>query len=362
MMRVLTIVGARPQFIKAAALSLAFREDGRIDETLLHTGQHYDPGLSQVFFDELKIPEPTYMLNVGSASHGAQTGRMLADIEQVLLNDRPDAVLVYGDTNSTLAGALAAAKLHIPVAHVEAGLRSFNRRMPEEINRVLTDQLSQWLFVPTKVAVANLQREGYDAKRIHCVGDIMFDATLRFAALANERSSALADHGVAPESYALATIHRAENTDEPERLRTIIAALDAFMAQSGVTVLLPVHPRTSKRLADYDCAPERARVIPPVGYLDMLTLERHACLIVTDSGGVQKEAYFQRRPCLTLRDESEWTELIDLGWNALCSPEAGVDAMTAALLGSKDRRGREGGAPYGEGDAGKRIAECLVGA
>jgi len=359
-MHVLTIVGARPQFIKAAALSLAIREDGRIEETLLHTGQHYDPALSEVFFDELKIPQPDYMLNVGSASHGTQTGKMLTEIEKVLLQNRPDAVLVYGDTNSTLAGALAAAKLHIPVAHVEAGLRSYNRKMPEEINRVLTDQLSDWLFVPTEGAVQNLLKEGYERDLISVVGDIMYDSTLRFTELAAEKSSILSKLNLAPEAYALATIHRAENTDDPARLQTILQALDAFVDASGKTVIWPAHPRTTGKMSELGLKPIRVQVTPPLGYLDMLTLERQAVLMITDSGGVQKEAYFHQRPCVTLRDETEWTELVELGWNELCSPQLGPEAMAKILAAAQGRRGRDGGTPYGNGDTGKRIVDGLL--
>lgn len=310
-MKIVSIVGARPQFIKAAPVSRVLRQQH--EEILLHTGQHYDYGLSQVFFDELEIPEPDMNLGVGSGSHGAQTGAMLERIEQVLLDESPDWVLVYGDTNSTLAGALAAAKLHVPVAHVEAGLRSFNRRMPEEINRVLTDHVSDLLFCPTGTAVDNLAAEGI-TEGVHHTGDVMYDAVLYYADLAEERSAVLDALELDPSSYLLVTIHRPRNTDKSESLRAVLRAL----SETGETVIFPAHPRTQEAINEREVVvSDNVRVIEPVGYLDIIKLERNARKILTDSGGIQKEAYFFAVPCLTLREETEWVETVEAGWNVL---------------------------------------------
>ncbi|OPZ82103.1 MAG: UDP-2,3-diacetamido-2,3-dideoxy-D-glucuronate 2-epimerase [bacterium ADurb.Bin429] len=360
-MRILTVIGARPQFIKAAAVSRALRAEPDIAESLLHTGQHYDPMMSAVFFQELDIPEPAYHLNIGSSSHGAQTGRMLEAIEQVLRDAPPDWVLVYGDTNSTLAGALAAAKLHIPVAHMEAGLRSFNRRMPEELNRILTDHASALLFAPTETAVANLRREGITSERIVLIGDIMYDAARHFGAVAARDSRILAQLDLSPGGYALATIHRAENTDDPKRLHAIFAGLKAVAEDAAV--VLPLHPRTRKCLLDAGLLDDVAgclRLIEPVGYLDMVMLERSARLVVTDSGGVQKEAFFHGVPCVTLRDETEWTELVDCGWNRLLPPvsaNAVRDGLRAALSAPPPPSPPDG--LYGGGQAAVRVVPCL---
>ncbi|MDW8234486.1 MAG: UDP-N-acetylglucosamine 2-epimerase (non-hydrolyzing), partial [Roseiflexaceae bacterium] len=308
-MNIVTIVGARPQFIKAAAVSRVLRLRHR--EVLVHTGQHYDANMSAVFFDELGIPPPDVNLAVGSASHGAQTGAMLAKIEEVLLAECPDWVLVYGDTNSTLAGALAAAKLHIPVAHVEAGLRSFNRAMPEEINRVLTDHISDLLLCPSETAVENLAREGI-TRGVVLIGDVMADA-LR---LAVERAddSVLESSGVQQGSYALATVHRAENTDDPLRLQGILTGLTLL----DMPVIFPAHPRARRAIAALGWTPPaHMRLIDPVGYLNMIALMRGARVVLTDSGGVQKEAYWLGVPCVTLRDETEWVETVTCGWNTL---------------------------------------------
>ncbi|HOG45002.1 MAG TPA: UDP-N-acetylglucosamine 2-epimerase (non-hydrolyzing) [Anaerolineae bacterium] len=315
-MKVLTVVGARPQFIKAAPVSKALWEAGH-HEYLVHTGQHYDYGMSQVFFDELGIPEPDANLAVGSGPHGWQTARMLEGIERRLLEERPDWVLVYGDTNSTLAGALAACKLHVPLGHIEAGLRSFNREMPEEHNRVLTDHCSDLLFCPTQTAVANLSREGISVG-VHLVGDTMYDAVLQFAEVARRRSTILEDLGLAPKGYLLATVHRPLNTDNPVNLRSILSALEEI----DEPVVFPVHPRTRQRIAELGddvraSARHHVRMIEPLGYLDMLSLEQQARLILTDSGGMQKEAYFFGIPCITLRAETEWVETVDAGWNVL---------------------------------------------
>lgn len=314
-MKVCTIVGARPQFIKAAVVARAFREQRpEVNEILVHTGQHYDANMSAVFFDELDIPHPNYNLGIGGGTHGQNTGRMIEAIEGVLIQEQPDWVLVYGDTDSTLAGALAAVKLHIPVAHVEAGLRSFNRRMPEEINRILTDHASDLLFTPTQNAVDNLKKEGVNDEKIEMVGDVMYDAALFYAAKAEIQSHILQTLALRAKKYILTTLHRQENIEDPDRLIAIIQGL----LTSSLPVIWPLHPRTRKRLAELDFAlTSPIHPIEPVGYLDMVMLEKNANLIATDSGGVQKEAYFYSVPCLTLREETEWIELIKVGANHL---------------------------------------------
>ncbi len=355
--KVVTILGARPQFIKAAAVSRVIRQSEGLHEVLVHTGQHYDTGMSAVFFRELEIPKSAYNLGIGSGNHGAQTGRMLEAIEEVLLKEQPDWVLVYGDTNSTLAGALAASKLHIPLAHVEAGLRSFNRSMPEEINRVLTDHVADMLFAPTKAAVQNLRREGIREEHTRLVGDVMYDAALYYSEKAERESCILERLGLKSGDYILATVHRAENTDDPARLKTIVEGL-ALVARE-IPVVLPLHPRTKKALEQHSLV-DRARPlrsIDPVGYLDMVMLERNARLIVTDSGGVQKEAFFSRVPCVTLREETEWAELVELGWNRLCPPST-PEAVSRCLWEEMESRG-DAAAPYGDGEAAKRIVRVL---
>ena len=358
-MKILTVVGARPQFIKASVVTRRLAQQAGVREVLVHTGQHYDAGMSDVFFDELSIPPPAHHLGIGSGRHGAQTGRMLAALEEVMLREQPDRVLVYGDTNSTLAGALAAAKLHIPVAHVEAGLRSFNRRMPEEVNRVLTDHLSQWLFAPTDTAVRNLAQEGLAGARVQKTGDVMYDVALHYAGEAGRRSAMLATLKLEPRGYILATVHRAENTDEPARLRAILDGLRTISAE--VPVVLPLHPRTRKILEreGAGAAGGALRIIDPVGYLDMLQLEKNARLIATDSGGVQKEAYFYEVPCVTLREETEWVELVGAGWNRLAPPTSAAEvagSIRAALRAPPGAAGKL----YGEGQAAKLIVESLT--
>jgi UDP-GlcNAc3NAcA epimerase len=357
---VVTIVGARPQFVKAAAVSRALAAQGGARETLVHTGQHFDANMSDVFFEELEIAPPAHHLGVSGGGHGEQTGRILERVEAVLRAEQPDVVLVYGDTNSTLAGALAAAKLHVPVAHVEAGLRSFNRRMPEEVNRVLTDHVSTRLFAPTSTAVENLRREGCE-RGVHLVGDVMYDVALRFSAIAQQRSTLLSELGLPRGKYLLATIHRQENTDDPERLRTVFAALGELAAD--LPVVLPLHPRTRKALSTMAAAvPPGLMLIEPVSYLDMIMLERHARLIATDSGGVQKEAFFFRVPCVTLRDETEWVELVDAGWNTLAPPTS-VPAVTRVLRAAlaSDIRATQPKELYGNGTASEQIAQLLLG-
>jgi len=327
-------------------------------ELLLHTGQHYDENMSQVFFDELDIPQPDVNLGIGGGTHGQNTGRMLEAIEAVLLAERPDWVLVYGDTDSTLAGALAAVKLHIPIAHVEAGLRSFNRRMPEEINRVLTDHAADLLFAPTETAVTNLKREGLPNERIALVGDVMYDAALYYSTKAAQYSRILDSLGLQQGSYILATVHRAENTNDPIRLRAIFEALDEVAQE--IPVVLPLHPRTAKALRGQgmlDWVGEHIHIFEPVGYLDMVMLEKHARLIVTDSGGVQKEAFFHRVPCVTLRTETEWAELVETGWNVLAPPISAA-VIRQRILESLGRRG-EDISLYGDGRAARRIVGYL---
>jgi len=345
-----TILGARPQFIKASPLSHELRQ--RHQEVLVHTGQHYDYGMSDIFFEELALPAPDYHLGIGSGQHGAQTGAMLAAIEGVLQKEAPDAVIVYGDTNSTLAGALAATKLHLPVAHIGAGLRSFNRRMPEEINRILVDHISTWLFAPSEVSRELLVREGI-REGVHVVGDIMADA----ARLHGERaaqSRTLERLSLRPGAFYLATVHRAENTDEPGALRSILGALGAL----DKPVVLPIHPRTEKRVSELEIVVgTNVQVLPPQGYLAMLALERGAACILTDSGGMQKEAYYLEVPCVTLRNETEWVETVATGWNVLVGTEP--ERILDAVARRPDR-----GAPhpelYGDGVTAGRIAEVLA--
>jgi UDP-GlcNAc3NAcA epimerase len=348
-MRILSVVGNRPQFVKSAPLSLALRERG-VKEVVLHTGQHYDPGLSAVFFEELELAPPRYHLETGSGTHGEQTGRMLPAIESALLEEKPDAVLVFGDTNSTLAGALAAGKLLIPVAHVEAGLRSFDRAMPEELNRMLVDRLSSLLFCPTDVAVGNLAAEGI-TDGVHLVGDVMYDANLRLAPLARDRSDALARNEVEPGAYLVLTLHREANV-APGPLADIAGAL----AELAEPVVFPAHPRTSSTLAAAEIAlPPNVRMIPPAGYLDFAALASQARVVLTDSGGVQKEAYWYGVPCVTLRTTTEWVETIETGWNRLVGsdPEAIVAGVREA-----DRPG-EHPPLYGDGRAATGIADLL---
>lgn len=310
-MKIVTVIGARPQFIKAAAVSNKLRKNN--EEILIHTGQHYDNNMSDIFFEELGIPKPNYNLSIGSGNHGYQTGKMLIELEALYIKEKPDIILVYGDTNSTLAGALAASKLLIPIAHIEAGLRSFNMNMPEEQNRVLTDHISKYLFAPTDTAINNLKNENI-TKNVYNTGDVMFDAIKLFKEKALETSSVLKDNNINPNEYILSTIHRAENTNDINRLTNIINALN----ESEKNVVLPLHPRTHKFINDYGLKiNNNIKIIEPVGYLDMINLENNSQKIVTDSGGVQKEAYFLQKPCITMRDETEWIETVENGWNTI---------------------------------------------
>jgi len=313
MNRIITVVGARPQFIKAATLSRQFKLAG-IEELIIHTGQHFDTNMSDVFFEEMEIPRPAYHLDIHGLTHGAMTGRMLEGIEAILLKEKPDGVLVYGDTNSTLAGALAASKLHIPVIHVEAGLRSFNMQMPEEINRILTDRISNVLFCPTEAAVANLKKEGFENMPVRIIknGDVMQDAAMYYAPKAEQKSDILKQAGLS--KFVLATIHRQENTDSPETLRNIITGLNEINRQ--IPVLVPIHPRTRSILTQLNIVPE-FKMIDPLGYFDMIVLLKNCELVITDSGGVQKEAFFFGKHCITLREQTEWVELVENGYNIL---------------------------------------------
>lgn len=351
-MKITSVVGARPQFIKAAIVSPQLANLG-IDDRILHTGQHYDRQMSDAFFDELGIPEPTWSLDVGSGPHGAQTGTMLTKIEEVLLDDQPDAMVVYGDTNSTTAGALAAAKLHIPVVHIEAGLRSFNRAMPEEVNRIVTDHISDLLLAPTQTAVDHLATEGITGDMVELVGDVMYDLALK-AANDLDAGPLLSEIGVTEGEFVLATVHRAENTDDPTRFAAVINGL-AGVAET-MPVVLPVHPRT-KPLLEASEAASALTLIEPVGYPDMVKLERSCALVATDSGGVQKEAFFHGKPCVTLRDETEWVELVELGWNTI-TPPTDAAAVREAIVSNIGTTGQDG-KPYGAGDAGERIAAAI---
>ena len=386
-MKIVTIVGARPQFIKAAAVRRAIRKinersqarlygKSRIQEILVHTGQHYDYMMDKVFFEELKLPRPDYHLGVGSGSHGKQTGKMLERIEMVLQKERPERVLVYGDTNSTLAGALAAAKLKIPVAHVEAGLRSFNRAMPEEVNRLLTDHLSTFLFCPTDQAVRNLLKEGIKdggTRIVKNVGDVMYDSILYYSKIAKRRSAILEElglytsnsvrnadlHSLRTPNYYLATLHRAENTDDPKKLKSIFRALNEIGKKTPV--VLPLHPRTKKMIRAYHLFSEfkSIKFIEPVSYLDMLKLGKNAKAILTDSGGVQKEAYWFGVPCLTLREETEWVETIESGWNALVGTSVERIMKEADHAGGR-RRYLKRNRIFGDGKASQKIVQILM--
>jgi len=358
--KLLTILGARPQFIKAAAVSRAIvahndaQAAERVDEVLVHTGQHYDYEMSEVFFRELGLPDPSYHLEVGSGSHGYQTGQILERLETPMTERKPDLVLVYGDTNTTLAGALAAAKLHVPVAHVEAGLRSFNRRMPEEINRVLTDHLCTLLFCPSERSVQNLAREGIRAG-VRMVGDVMYDVCLWHLSRSKSLNGLLKDLELQPGKYALATVHRAENTDTKERLQSIFAALES-LAGRGLKVVIPLHPRTRKMLQVFHIPVEKVKVIQPLGYESMLCLGSNAQVILTDSGGLQKEAYWLGVPCVTLREETEWVETVEAGWNLIVGSDS--DRIIESAMGFRPVTPRA--SLYGDGDAARHILSCIA--
>jgi UDP-N-acetylglucosamine 2-epimerase len=349
---IVTVFGARPQFIKSAPVSRALGQAG-YREFLVHTGQHYDDHMSASFFRELKLREPDVNLGIGSSSHGIQTGQMLIGLEKVIRDKNPDWVLVYGDTNSTLAGALAAAKLHIPVAHVEAGLRSFNKKMPEEINRILTDHMSDLLFCPTQNATRNLELERI-TKGVHLVGDVMYDSVLFNTRLAEKQTAIMDKLNLTSKSYALATVHRPANTDNPNKLKNILRAFQEI-TDSGLPVILPLHPRTAKIMKKQDVASKSVRLLDAVPYLDMLLLEKNASVILTDSGGVQKEAYWFNVPCITMREETEWVETLEAGCNALVGsdPRQIVKAVEDAEMPNIPKDA------YGDGHAAEHIVSLL---
>lgn len=368
-MKIVTVVGARPQFIKASVVSRTIanqRKKGKdIKDVILHTGQHFDANMSEIFFHQMQIPKPDYNLDIHGMNHGAMTGQMLEKIEKVLLDEKPDWVIVYGDTNSTLAGALAAKKLHLKVAHVEAGLRSFNMRMPEEINRILTDRISDLLFCPTDAAVENLRNEGFVVEgeagrgfgKILKVGDVMQDAAHFYAGLAQQPEILSNLHFP---TFVLATIHRAENTDDPERLTAIFEALNAIALE--MPIILPIHPRTREKLRMFDLEPKTPSLmlINPVGYLEMVYLLEHCALVMTDSGGLQKEAYFFGKPCLTMRDETEWIELVEYGGNILVGAKREKIVEAFSYVVNKGAESKEYGTDlYGDGYAGERIVRAL---
>ena len=353
-MKIVTIVGARPQFIKAAPVSHELRKEHT--EYLVHTGQHYDENMSRLFFDELGIPEPDINLNIGSGLHAQQTGQMMIGIEEILVTQQPDLVLVYGDTNSTLAGAVAGSKLNIPICHVEAGLRTYNRKMPEEINRVLTDKISDYLFCPTQTAVKHLKAEGI-TKRVSLTGDVMYDASLHFSKLAEQKDSVLEKLGLLTKQYILATCHRPQNTDDMEAMSNIISA---FM-EADLKVVFPVHPRTRGFLSKFGLDEKIKHqsnlvLIEPVGYLEMIQLEQNAKKILTDSGGVQKEAYFYKVPCITMRPETEWTETVEDGWNKLVGADKKEILQALATFNPNQAQNNH----YGDGTASVKIARILL--
>jgi len=354
-MKIATIVGARPQFIKMMPVSRELKKAG-VKEIVIHTGQHYEYEMNRIFFEQLDIPEPDYYLGVGSGTHGYQTGEMLKKIEEVLIKEKPDIVLVYGDTNSTLAGALAAVKLHIKVAHIEAGLRSFDKRMPEEVNRVLTDHVSDYLFAPTETAVRNLKNEGI-TEEVYLTGDVMYDALLHNIETARKHSRILKDLGLRPKGYLLATVHRAENTNIRKNLKNIIKAF----IESSELIVFPIHPRTRKYLNQYGLMEELEKsdnvlLLNPVGYLDMLLLEENAKKILTDSGGVQKEAYFLKVPCITLRERTEWVETVEDGWNILVGTDK--EKILKAIV-EFEPTGETYTYKFGTGDASKKVVKIL---
>lgn len=348
-MKIATIIGARPQFIKAGVVSREIKNHRDINEVIIHTGQHYDYNMSEIFFKELEIPFPDYSLNVGSGSHGSQTAKMLSGIEEVLIKENPDWVLVYGDTNSTLAGSLAAVKLHQKVAHVEAGLRSFNRMMPEEINRILTDRISDVLFAPTKTAITELSKEGLSKNAVFS-GDVMYDSVLFYQEKIKKNISTYQIKNI-PNDYYLATIHRAENTDFPNRLQSI---LDAF-SELDMPVVLPLHPRTKKIINKFNVS-KNIIIIEPVSYLQMLTLVINSAKVLTDSGGLQKEAYFLNKRCVTMRDETEWTETLENNWNIVVGADKNKIVEACLLANTNNKRINA----FGNGHSAKKVINFLI--
>ncbi|MDP6909156.1 MAG: UDP-N-acetylglucosamine 2-epimerase (non-hydrolyzing) [Flavobacteriales bacterium] len=381
MKKLLTIIGARPQIIKAAALNRAIysKFQNQLSEVIVHTGQHYDHGMSEVFFKEMGIPKPDYNLEIGSSSHGAQTGKMLEEIEKVILQEKPDALVVYGDTNSTLAGALSAVKLHLPVIHIEAGLRSFNKRMPEEVNRIVADHSSTLLFSPTLSGVNNLEQEGFrslaDAMTVgsadldnpyvfHC-GDLMYDNTIYYGTKATEKSELFEKHGIDRDNFILSTIHRPQNTDNPAVLLGILSSVNEISLQEQVQVVLPLHPRTANIISNsvdprFENLKEHSllKIIDPVGFLEMILLEKHASLIMTDSGGVQKEAFFMKKPCVILRPETEWIEIVDNGCAVLAG--SNPERIKAGYEHFKNQTALDFPVIFGEGKAAEFICESII--
>lgn len=360
-MKIVTIVGARPQFIKLAPISFEISTRKNLNEEIIHTGQHFDPLMSEIFFEQMSIPKPKFNLNIGGGTHGSNTGRMLEEIEKILLRMRPDITVIYGDTDSTLAGALASSKLHIPVIHIEAGLRSFNRKMPEELNRVVADHLSDVCFSPSDNAVQNLLNEGIKVSRIIRTDDIMIDAARIFSENSQKNSTIIKKLNLLNKDFVLATIHRAENTDSEENLTSILKALSVF-ALSTAKVVLPLHPRTKKAIEDFSLGKYLRNIIciDPVGYLDMIQLEKLASLIVTDSGGIQKEAYFYRTQCVTLRKETEWIELVEAGCNVLVEPNDTDSILKEINFNFNNFKKNTKHGIYGNGYASKYIVDKLV--
>lgn len=378
MIKLLTIVGARPQIIKSAAISRAINRQyaGQVSEVIVHTGQHYDPQMSAVFYDELQLPQPHHNLRVGSGKHGSQTASMIAGIEAVIDTERPDYLLIYGDTNSTLAGAVAAAKLQTPIVHIEAGLRSFNKRMPEEINRILSDHVSTYLFPPTQTGYTNLINEGFRANNqppytidnpgLFMVGDVMYDNSLYFSSVAAQRSTILEREGLEPGAYVLVTLHRDTNTDVASRLNAIFGALLTLATSYGIKLVMPLHPRTLKQmnsLLDPACyqairSTPGLLLLPPVSFLDMICLEQHTRLVITDSGGVQKEAFFFKKPCLILRAETEWTEIVACGAARLC--DADTQQILAGFAAYERTQDVAFSALYGNGQAATAILNTIT--
>ena len=359
-MKLLTIIGARPQFVKAAALSREIKKHPKLNEIIVHTGQHFDANMNDIFFEEMEIPKPHYNLNINGLSHGAMAGQMLEKLEEVMIAEKPDVVLVYGDTNSTIAGALAAKKLHIKVAHVEAGLRSFNMQMPEEINRILTDRISTLLFAPTTTAVNHLKNEGINDNSTYLVGDVMYDAAMYYRQKAEFSSNIITNLNLQPHNYILATIHRAENTDNFEILANIFNSL--INLSQEMKIVVPLHPRTKKILDTlnlFDMVNGNLTLIEPVGYFDMILLEKNAKLIATDSGGIQKEAYFYQVPCVTLRDRTEWVELVESGWNTLVSTQSSQNVITQIQQVLQKPLPSTNQLIYGDGTAANKIVDIL---
>ncbi|HMV44800.1 MAG TPA: UDP-N-acetylglucosamine 2-epimerase (non-hydrolyzing) [Leptospiraceae bacterium] len=357
MKKILTIVGARPQFVKAAAVSREFKKHKDIQEVIVHTGQHFDKNMSDIFFEEMEIPKPDYNLNINGLGHGAMTGQMMEKIEEVILKEKPDFLMVYGDTNSTLAGALAAKKIHVRVIHIEAGLRSFNMNMPEEINRILTDRISDILFCPTEVSIENLKREGFENFKVQIVknGDVMQDAAIYYSKISSTKSRIIETLGLKDQKFILSTIHRAENTDDLEKLKSILSALNQINKE--ITIVCPLHPRTHNIIKKNNLSTE-IKIIEPVGYFDMIELLKNSVLVMTDSGGVQKEAFFFEKPCITMREETEWLELVESGYNVLVGSDSkkiieSVESMKSKKLDfSKDL--------YGKGKSCSIIAETIL--